>query len=277
MAFGDLSRIFTNVQASQSLRALQKTNALLGMHQLRLSTGSRLNRAEDDSAGYGIAKKLEARVRGQAQALANIGDAKSMLSVAEGGLNTIMDILQNMKEKTIQAANGTLGATERTAIKSELDALSAEVTDIVADAEFNGTALFGGTGTSFTYMVNVDFDNTFVASIASMSAAVLSVAVADLLVATVANATATIIKIDAGIQRVADAVGGVGDSQKRLSYKQENVSISMTQYEAARSRIADADFAREQVEIIKLQILQQTGTATLAQANVGPQSVLSLF
>ncbi len=125
MSFGDFSRINTNVQALSSLRSLQNTNNQLGMRQLRLSTGSRLNRAEDDTAGYGIAKKLQAKVRGQAQALANIGDAKSMLTVAEGGLNTVMDILQNMKEKTIQAANDTLGSSERTAIKNELDALSA--------------------------------------------------------------------------------------------------------------------------------------------------------
>ena len=85
MPFGDLSRINTNVQAMGSLRTLQDTNNMLGMRQMRLSTGSRINRAEDDTAGYGIAKKLQAKVRGQAQALANIGDAKSMLTVAEGG------------------------------------------------------------------------------------------------------------------------------------------------------------------------------------------------
>ncbi len=118
MSFGDFSRINTNVQALSSLRTLQNTNNQLGMRQLRLSTGSRLNRAEDDTAGYGIAKKLQAKVRGQAQALANIGDAKSMLTVAEGGLNAVMDILQNMKEKTSQAANDTMGTNERTAIKS---------------------------------------------------------------------------------------------------------------------------------------------------------------
>ncbi|MFQ5572275.1 MAG: flagellin, partial [Rhodothermales bacterium] len=111
MSFGDLSRINTNIQAAQSLRTLQKTNSQLGIRQLRLATGSRINRAEDDSAGFGISKKLEAKVRGQAQALANIGDAKSMLTVAEGGLNTIMDMLHNMKEKTIQAANDTMGSS----------------------------------------------------------------------------------------------------------------------------------------------------------------------
>ena len=277
MPFGDLSRINTNVQAMGSLRTLQNTNNQLGMRQMRLATGSRLNRAEDDTAGYGIAKKLQAKVRGQAQALANIGDAKGMLTVAEGSLNTIMDILQNMKEKTIQAANDTMGTNERTAIKSELDALSAEVADIVADAEFNGTALFGGTGSSFTFQVNAESGDTFVASIASVSATVLSVATTDLQVSTAVSSATTLTNIDAGIQRLADAVAGVGDSQKRLTFKEQNLAVSMNNYEAARSRIADADFAREQMEIVKLQILQQTGTASLAQANAAPQAVLSLF
>ena len=277
MSFGDLSRINTNVQALGALRTLQDTNSQLGVRQMRLATGSRLNRAEDDSAGYGIAKKLQAKVRGQAQALANIGDAKGMLTVAEGSLNSIMDILQNMKEKAVQAANDTMGTNERTAIKSELDALSAEITDIVGDTEFNGTALFGGTGTSFTYQVNADSGDTFVASIASVSATVLSAATTDLQVSTAVSAAATLTNIEGGIQRLADAMAQVGDSQKRLTYKEQNLAVSINNYESARSRIADADFAKEQMEIVKLQILQQTGTAALAQSNAAPQAVLSLF
>ena len=123
-AFGDLARINTNVQSLDALNRLYRTNGSLGMRQLRLSTGSRINRAEDDSAGYSISRKLESRLRGQAQALANIGDAKSMLNVAEGSLNTIMDILGTMKEKIIQGGNDTLGSEERTLIKSQLNALS---------------------------------------------------------------------------------------------------------------------------------------------------------
>ena len=278
MSFGDFSRINTNVQALSSLRTLQNTNNQLGMRQLRLSTGSRLNRAEDDTAGYGIAKKLQAKVRGQAQALSNIGDAKSMLTVAEGSLNSIMDILQNMKEKTIQAANDTLGSNERTAIKSELDALSAEIDDIVSDSKFNGTSLFStGAQTTFTYQVNAESGDTFAATVATMGTTTLVVTAGVLNVTSAAVAATTLTNVDAAIQSVANAVSKVGDSQKRLTYKEQNLSVSMNNYEAARSRIADADFAREQMEIVKLQILQQTGTASLAQANSAPQAVLSLF
>lgn len=262
-----------------ALNALQGTNSDLGLRQLRLATGSRINRAEDDSAGYTIAKKLEARVRGQAKALANIGDAKSMLTVGEGSLNSVMDILQTMKEKTVQAANDTMGTTERSAIKNELDALSAEIGDILEDTTFNGTSLFSSAGTSFTFQVNAESGDQFVASLATIGVGVsgMSVTTGDLTVSTNASASATLARIDTAINTVSDRLATIGDSQKRLTFKQDNLQTSMNNYEAARSRIEDADFAKEQMEIVKLQILQQTGTAILAQSNSAPQSVLQLF
>ena len=275
MALGDLTRVNSNLQAMSALNTLQKTNSQLGMRQLRLASGTRLNRAEDDSAGYTISKKLEARVRGQAQALSNIGDAKSMLTVAEGSLNSVMDILQTMKEKSIQAANDTMGTEERAAIKNELDALSSEVGDIINDSTFNGTALFSSVG--FSFQVNVSSGNTFTASIGAMSAGSISVGTGNLLVGSAASAQSTLASIDSAITTVAARLATGGDSQKRLSFKMENLTTSMNNYEAARSRIADADFAKEQMQIVKLQILQQTGTASLAQANSAPQSVLSLI
>ena len=280
MSFGDLTRINTNLQAMSSLNALQRTNSQIGLRQLRLATGSRINRAEDDSAGYTIAKKLEARVRGQAKALDNIGDAKSMLTVAEGSLNSVMDILQNMKEKAVQAANDTMGTEERTAIENELHALSAEIGDILGDTTFNGTSLFSATSsTSFTFQVNAENGDTFTASLATIGvgASGMSVGTSDLAVGSAASAGATLSRVDTAINTVASRLATIGDSQKRLTFKQENLQTSMINYDAARSRIADADFAKEQMEIIKLQILQQTGTASLAQANSAPQSILSLF
>ena len=277
MSFGDLTRINTNVQSLQSLQALQQTNAELGLRQMRLATGSRINRAEDDSAGYSIAAKLQARVRGQAQALANVGDAKSMLTVAEGSYNTIMDILQTMKEKTVQAANDTMGSSERTAIKNQLTALSTEIGDIIGDTKFNGKSLLSAGTLSFTFQVNAESGDTFAVSVASISVSILSVAASDLTVSTAASAATLLTKIDSGISRIATRLGSLGDAQSRLTFKQDNLMTSMTNYESARSRIADADFAKEQMEVVKLQILQQTGTAALAQSNVAPQTVLSLF
>src|SRR5690554_4259642 len=173
MSFGDLTRIGTNVQALQANNYLQRTNQNIGQRQLRLATGSQLNRAEDDSAGYSISKKLEAKVRGQAQALANIGDAKSMLTVGEGALNSVMDILQTMKEKTVQAANATMGDDERTAIQNQLTELTSEVDRILESAEFNGIDLFGGaatldgggTGHALSFQIGAGSTDTFVVNL----------------------------------------------------------------------------------------------------------------
>ena len=273
MSMGDLSRINTNLQALQAYTYLQRTNSELGLRQLRLATGSRINRAEDDSAGYSIAAKLKAKIRGQEQALANIGDAKSLLTVAEGSLNSIMEILQTMKEKAVQAANDTMGTSERAAIKNQLDALAAEIDDIVGETEFNGTALFT-TGT-LTFQVNAEQGDIFQVTIGSLSASGLSVASLD--VSSASSAGSAIAKIDAAIQTVADKLADIGSYQRRLSFKLDNLATAKDNYEAARSRIADADFAYEQMQLAKLQILQQTGIAALAQANAAPQAVLQLF
>jgi len=277
MSYGDLSRINTNVQSMGALHQLQKTNQNLGQRQMRLATGVRINAAEDDSAGFAIAKKLEAKTRGQAQALANIGDAKGMLTVGEGALNTVMSILQTMKEKTIQAANDTMGTDERNQIKNQLDALSLEITDILGDAEFNGTNLFSTGDVSFTFQVNASSGDTFVATIATTDVGTLGVDTGSLLVASNGVANTTLAAIDGAISAVADRLAGIGDSQLRLTFKQENLNTSMVNYESSKSRIMDADFAKEQMNIVKMQILQQTGIATLAQANSGPQGVLQLL
>lgn len=274
---GDLTRINSNLQALDALQNLHNTNHQLGIRQLRLATGERINRAEDDSAGYTISNKLEASVRGQAQALANIGDAKSLLTVAEGNLNSIMDILQTMKEKAVQAASDTMGTSERTAIKNEIDALSAEIDAMVNDATWNGTSVLSSGGSSFTFQVNAESSDTFSVTIATVSATGMSVGTSNLIVSSAASAAATLSRVDTAINTLATRLSSIGDDQKRLTFKQENLTTSMNNYEAARSRIADADFAKEQMEIVKLQILQQTATAALSQANVAPQVVLSLI
>ncbi len=276
MSFGDLTRVNTNVAAISSLSQFQRTNSELGIRQFRLATGSRLNRAEDDSAGFTIVKKLESKLRGQTQALANIGDAKSMLGVAEGGLGTVMDILHTMKGKAVQAANDTMGADERTAIGNELTALAAEVDDIINNSEFNSNQLLDGTGGTLgavQFHVGAEASETFTTNAIDASALVgLTFDVSD-----ATNSTAEITNIDGYVDTISSLLSNIGDDQKRLSFKQENLQTSITNYESAKSRIADADFAMEQMEIVKLQILQQTGLASMAQSNSAPQSVLSLF
>ena len=279
-----LSRIATNLQSLQSHTSLTRTNEKMSIAQLRLSTGSRINRAEDDSAGYSIGKKLESRIRGQAQALANVGDAKSMLTVGEGALNTVMDILQTMKEKAIQANNDTLAESERDAIQNQMDALIREIDDLNNNTEFNGTQILGATA-DLAFHVGADSSATFtVASGAGgalggvdSSDLSLSGAVTVDSASTTATRSTSIQNIENAIQTVSDQLGQLGDEQKRLSFKQDNLRTSINNYEGAKSRIMDADFAKEQMDMVKYQILQQTGTSSLAQANSAPQIVLSLF
>lgn len=275
MAFGDLTRVNTNIQSMQSLFEMQRSNAELGTRQLRLATGKRINRAEDDSAGFSISMKLESRVRGQAQAIANIGDAKAMLNVAEGSLTTIQEILFTMKEKVIQGANDTLGSFERRLVNNQLSALSVEINSIVSSSTFNGKTVFSVA--SFSFQVGASSTDTYEVSVGQLSSGLLSVGTADMVVTTAASAQAALSNIDVAINTVASTLGGLGDSQKALTFKEENLNINMINQDAARSRILDADFAKEQIEIVKLQILQQTGVAALTQANLAPQVVLSLL
>jgi len=274
-------RVNTNVSAMRSLSQLNKTSDEMSMRQMRLSTGSRINRAEDDSAGYSIARKLESKTRGQAQALSNIGDAKSLLTVAEGSLGSVQDILMSMKEKAVQAANDTLGATERTAIANELTAMVSEINDITGNTEFNGHNLLDATGGdgagAFSFQVGAGSADTFAVDLSGVLTDDASLGIDALDVSDAANAGTSIDSIDAAIETVSGYLSSIGDSQKRLSFKADNLETSKTNYESARSRIEDADFAQEQMNIVKLQILQQTGTASFAQANSAPQAVLSLF
>ncbi|MFT5143542.1 MAG: flagellin [Rhodothermales bacterium] len=275
MAFGDMTRINSNILMLTAYNRFQQTNTEMSMRQLRLSTGKRINTAEDDSAGFSIASSMRAKIRGQIQAQSNIGDAKSMLNVAEGSLGSIMEILQTMKEKTVQAASDSMGATERTALDTQITSLSAEITDMLGDSKFNSTSLF--TSSTFNFQVGASASNTFGVTVGTMSVAQLGVQSGAIDVSSASAATALMAIIDAAITTISNKVGSVGDSQKRLTFKQDAIGTAIINNEAARSRIEDTDFAQEQMKIVKLQILQQTGIAAMVQANSSASAVLGLL
>jgi flagellin len=273
-----LSKIATNVGALKSLNALNKVNGQMQQTQLRLATGQRINSAKEDAAGWVIGKGLEARAKGIGQAIANVADAQSLLGVAEGGLQSILDILITMKEKVTQAANDTLGSSEREAIESQLDALANEIDSVVDQTSFNGVALLDGTYTGKSFQVGAETTDTMSISISSdHSASSLSVADANLDVTSASNASTALSNVNAAITTVNNSIRDVGSVASRLDFKSEALSGILANTEAAKSTILDADFAQEQLNAVKLQILQQTATAALAQANSSPQAVLSLF
>jgi len=273
-----LTRIATNVTALKSLDALNRINADLASRQLRLATGQRINSAKEDAAGWVIGKNMEARSMGLAQALNNVGDAQSLLGVAESGLQSILDILITMKAKITQAASDTLGTEERAAIESQLDDLADEIDSIVNQTTYNNVALIDGTYTDKKFQIGSETTDTMSVSITqNHSAASLAVSDSDLEVDSASNASTALASVNAAISTVNSTIRDVGALASRLDFKAQALSAIISNTEAAKSQILDADLAKEQLEAVKLQILQQTATAALASANVAPQAVLSLF
>ncbi len=273
-----LTRVATNITALRSLDALNSINKDLSTRQLRMATGQKINSAKDDAAGWVIGKNMEARAKGLAQALDNVGDAQSLLGVAEGGLQSILDILITMKAKVTQAASDTLGTDERAAIESQLDDFASEIDSIVAQTTYNDVALIDGTYTSKSFQVGSETTDTVSLSLTDdHDAAALAVSDSDLEVDSAANASTALASVNAAIDTVNSTIRTVGAVANRLDFKAEALSSILANTEAAKSQILDADLAKEQLEAVKLQILQQTATAALAQANMAPQSVLSLF
>lgn len=411
-SFGDLNRVNTNIQSLDSQLSLNRINKQLADNQMRISTGLRINSAEDDAAGFSIATKLNSRVAGLEQAMRNVGDAKSVLDIAESSFDTIMDNLVEMKGLATQASNDTLGSEERGFIGSQLAALGADINEVANQTVFQDFQLLNGedeshegtleltfqvgeraedtisadleavnvnqlfegsesaytagttaaagsdiggattsTGSSVVAIAVTDGDGTTVGSVSSLSIDTSTVdatsmqAVADEINnldiegltaevndagdgLTISNAgvdddltvtftgdfsgdgTATetqaetasaatanvsgqgemsftdwsaddfrsfIGDVDSAINSMSQRVNDIGIAQSSLSIREVTLSQSISANSSAASRIMDADFAKEQSESVRLQILQQTATSALAQANMGPQSVLGFL
>ena len=315
-SFGDFNRVNTNVTALSAQLSLNKINNELGDSRLKLSTGKRINSAEDNSAGYAIATKLNSRVKGLEQALQNVSDAKSMLDVVEGAYNSIMDNLIEMRKLGLQAANDTISRSERTLIAQQIHGHGANINDIANSTHFNGIALNPTTDTNLSFQVgegtsdtktiifrqvditglfgpadfqlggtqnhiDIEFNITQLSHVDDDNDDRGEIAY-DLTGDKQVKADAGDFKVYSGkVSEAIDKLNGylneVGINQRSLSSKEENLTQAITASNAAYSRIMDTDFAKEQSSSIRLQILQQTATAALSQANMGPQAVLGFL
>ena len=368
--FGDITRVGANFHAMESLANLKRVNGSIGQVQSRLSSGKRINSAEDDTSGYALSKHLQSRVNGLSQALDNVSTAKNVLNIAEGGYQSQMNILQQIKENLTQAADGALSADQRGAIGDRINSLLTEFNDINDQTKYNGYTLFEeptmtfqvGEESTDTFAVNFDDSTrtsagegaTNIDDILNYGAEVASTTyngsqldeaytiqgannvvgatisgleesdysfedgvvtiIGDNITATdytvtwtlsdnsttnqnftlAANGTENtvlsgwneldqdasnhgITVLDTAIKSLAKTIQQVGDDQARLSSKEESLSLGISNTEATRSRIEDADFAKEQMNMMKLQILQQTAVSAFTQSNSAPQVVLSLF
>ncbi len=285
--------INTNAYSLTAQRNLASTQNSLATSMQRLSSGLRINTAQDDAAGLAIAERLNSQVKGMNVAIRNANDGISMAQVADGTASQISDNLQRMRELAVQAANGSYGSADRTNLNTEFTALSAEITRIASSAKFNNIALAdtsiaaGGASTAFQIgagtasynQINLVLTNLTAGSLAAVGLGLVDVASAAINIggATATAAQDAISAIDSAIDKVTTARAGYGAFLNQASAAISNLQNSVMNQSAARGRIMDTDFAAETANLSRSQILQQAGTAMLAQANAMPNNVMSLL
>jgi flagellin len=345
IVFGNASRLNTNIGAINALNALNDVNRDLGIRQLRLSTGKRVNSAFDDPSGFAIGTRAESRRRALVTALDNAGIAKNLLSIAEGGLDNITQILVQISEKTSQAANSAVNTQDRRALALEVAQLVQEIADIQDETSFNNVKLLDGnftsrrvqTGTASGDFLSVNINirgNAFsimngllntgnirvtigaagqeilatatsnlatrsgrllgsVISTSTLTKGVISLtgvrgtiggvnirasSLAEVVFFRTAQSAASFLSnVTTAINRITSSGQDTGASILRLTVKENQLTAQTSNVASAISRIMDADVAKEQLEATRLQILQQTAVAQLAQSNIAPQIILTLF
>jgi len=268
-------RINNNITAINSHRQYTINNSNIGKNVEKLSSGFRVNRAADDAAGLAISEKMRAQIRGLNMASKNSQDAISLVQVAEGGMQTIQDILQRMRELSVQAASDTNVTLDRKALDLELQQLIEEIDQIATTSEFNEMKLLDGNFKDKIIQAGANVGQTMSISISAMSAKGLEVD--GLKITTRQLATAALAQITLSLNDVSTQRATLGAYQNRLEYKIKNLDNAAENISAAESRIRDVDMAKMMTEFTKNSILFQASTAMLAQANAIPQSVLQLL
>ena len=266
-------RIQNNVEAFNAHRNLSWTESKLGTSMERLSSGYRINRAADDAAGLAISERLRGQIQGLDQSQRNVQDAVSLVQTAEGSLTEVHAMLQRVRELAVQYKNGSLSTADRTAIQSEVNQLGSEIERIGASAQFNGINLLNSSQT-ISFQVGAKDGEQITVSTVSLGS---TSGVGTNYLALTSNGTSDISEIDAAIDNVSAQRATFGAVQNRLEYTLQNAAIYQENLTASESRVRDVDMAAEMVNFTKLQILQNAGTAMLAQANQGSQGVLSLL
>jgi flagellin len=278
--------INTNVMSLNAQRNASNNQSSMATTMQRLSSGLRVNTAKDDAAGLAIAERMNTQVRGMTVAVRNANDGISLSQVAESGISTLTDILQRMRELTVQSINSTNTSSDISALGQEYTQLGNELARIISAVQFNGSSLFTTTA-AFDFQVGATSGQTISMSTAMLnfqSAAGLSSVMygstdpASALDATANSANAaTLTAIDLAIDTVNSARAQLGAIQSRFEKTINFLQTGIENQSAARGRIMDADFASETSNLSRVQILQQAGTAMIAQANQMPQSVLQLL
>ena len=274
--------INTNVSALNAQAALAKNSRAMSTAMEQLSTGSRINAADDDAAGLAIGTSMTAQVRGLNQAVRNLNDGVNLLQTAEGALNETTNMLQRMRELAVQSASGTYSTTQRSYLAVEFNALGSQIDKVASETTWNGyTVLTGTTGGTtagtFSFQSGQTSGQTIDVAIASMALSGMAMTAAAVGVSTAASASAAIASIDSAINTVNSQRATIGASVNRMTYAADNITNISANVAASRSTIMDTDYATASTNLSKAQIIQQASTAMLAQANQQPQTVLALL
>jgi len=286
-----MASVNTNISATIAQNALTKNERYMNTAMERLATGKRINGAKDDAAGLAISSRMTSQIRGLEVGMRNAGDAISMISVADGAMVEVGNMLQRMRELALQASNGTTTSADRDYLNTEYQNLITEIERIADNTQWNGNAIMNLASASdtFSYQVGANggqtIDVDFVAidqtngsafTVFGNGASAASIAAANTSAALVVG-TEAITKIDLAITELNENRANFGAAINRLTYAIDNLASVKVNSEAARSRIEDTDYAQETSELARTQIINQAGTAMLAQANQAAVTVLALL
>ncbi len=285
--------ILTNTTAMQTEIGLSKSSNAVSQAMQRLSSGLRINSAADDAAGYAISQGLTAQVNGLQQASQNVSDATSMVQTADSALNNVQSMLQRVSELAVQYQNGDLSSTDKTDIQSEVNQLTQEIDRQKGSVQFNGINLLDGTagagGTGVTFQVGPGAGDTLTVSFGNIegtgnldssagfswgtngATAQSGGKVFDL------GQTNAVSLIQGAINNISSLAATLGAVQNRLQYTSNAISVTQENMSSSLSNIQDVNMATEMTKMTQQQVLQQAGTAMLAQANSQPQLVLKLI
>ena len=282
----------TNIGASVAQAALMRNDRALNTAMEQLSTGKKINSAGDNAAGLAISSRMTSQIRGLSAAIGNANDAISMINTAEGALDEITNMLQRMRELAVQAGTGTTDSADRTYLNAEFVALRTEIDRIADNTQWNGRNILDGTAGGGTGLSNVAFGigqdgvktqtlstsfGNFNNTTGKLSGLASKVITGTTIASGILMASKSITEIDVVIGDVSSQRASFGAVSNRLTHAVDNLTNVKTNSEAARSRILDTDYASATSELARTQIIQQAGTAMLAQANALPQTVLALL
>jgi len=284
----------TNVASLVAQRNLAAASDALSLSMERLASGLRINHAADDAAGMALALRMTSQIRSLSQAGRNVMDGISLVQVAEGSYNEVGNILVRLRELAVESANGTLSTTDRTSLQTEADRLILEITGIANSTQFNGVVLLNNSaagGNTIVFQVGMGTVSYTVSATDQISVVLYSLkssaftssgtdltsGASQIIITTASNAQAALTTLDTVITNLNSSRASLGAAQNDLESRSRNISISVENLTAARSRIQDVDVASETSELVRNQILVQAGTSVLAQANQLPSLALTLL